>query len=155
MRVGLGYDAHRLVDGRPLILGGVVIPFDKGLLGHSDADVLVHAVMDSLLGAAGLPDIGYYFPSSDAQYKDISSLKLLTEVATLIKKENYTIGNIDCVIAAQEPKLLPFIGLMRQQLATVLNINLEQINIKATTTEGMGFVGHLEGIEAQVICLLQ
>ena len=155
MRIGLGYDAHRLLAGRPLILGGINIPFNRGLEGHSDADVLTHAIMDSLLGAAGLPDIGYHFPPSDSQYKDISSLKLLAKVAALIHGEGYTVGNIDCVIIAQEPQLLPFISSMCQQIASVLNISEHQINIKATTTEKMGFTGRLEGIEAQAVSLLQ
>jgi len=155
VRVGVGYDAHRLVKGRPLVLAGVILPHNKGLDGHSDADVVTHAVMDALLGAAGLPDIGHFFPSSDTQYKNISSLILLKEVADLLEKEGFTIENIDAVIVAQEPKLLPHIARMRLNVAGVLSIDFKQINIKATTTEKMGFVGRQEGIEAQAVCLLK
>ena len=155
MRIGLGYDAHRFIEGRPLVLGGIDIPYSKGLDGHSDADVLTHAVMDSLLGAVGLPDIGCHFPSSDPQYFGISSIFLLSKVVSLIEKEGYSVGNIDCVICAQEPILSLFIKQMRSKIAKTLNVDLQQVNIKATTTEKMGFVGRLEGIEAQAVSLLQ
>lgn len=154
MRVGIGYDVHKLVEGRKLIIGGVEIPFEKGLLGHSDADVLIHAIMDSILGALGLGDIGKHFPDTDQQYKDVSSLVLLERVYQLMKARNYTIGNIDAVVAAQRPKLSPYIDAMKEKIANVLNVSKEKINIKATTTETLGFEGRGEGISAYSICLV-
>lgn len=155
MRIGIGYDVHRLVDNRPLILGGVEIPYAKGLLGHSDADVLVHAVMDSLLGAAALGDIGKHFPDSDNKYSNISSILLLKNVGKLLESENYKIINIDSVIIAQSPKLAPFIDKMRQNISEALEIALHQVSIKATTEEGLGFTGRSEGISSQSVCLIE
>ena len=154
MRIGMGYDVHRLVENRKLILGGVEIPFEKGLLGHSDADVLLHAIMDSLLGAASLGDIGKHFPDTDDRFKGISSIELLKEVGKLISEKGYKIGNIDATIIAQKPKMAPHIPLMRENIASALNIDLEQINVKATTEEGLGFTGEGKGISSQSICLL-
>lgn len=154
MRIGMGYDVHRLVEGRDLIMGGVKIPWELGLLGHSDADVLIHAIMDSLLGAAALGDIGKHFPDTDPQYKGISSILLLKHVAALLKENGYQIGNIDATIIAQKPKMAPHIPLMRENIAEALGTELSRINIKATTEEGLGFTGHLEGISAQSIALL-
>ena len=154
MRIGMGYDVHRLTEGRDLILGGVKIPYEKGLLGHSDADVLLHAVMDALLGAAALGDIGKHFPDSDPAYKGISSLKLLEHVGELLEKEGYTVGNIDATIIAQRPKMAPHIAVMRKNIAEVLRIEESQINIKATTEEGLGSTGSGEGISSQAVCLL-
>ena len=154
MRIGMGYDVHRLTEGRDLILGGVKIPYEKGLLGHSDADVLLHAVMDALLGAAALGDIGKHFPDTDPAYKGISSLKLLEHVGELLEKEGYTVGNIGATIIAQKPKMAPHIPGMRANVARVLRIEENQINIKATTEEGLGFTGSGEGISSQAICLL-
>ncbi len=155
MRIGMGYDVHKLVEGRKLIIGGVDIPYEKGLLGHSDADVLVHAIMDSLLGAAALGDIGKHFPDTAKEYKDADSLVLLTEVGRLIDKENMLIVNIDATIIAQKPKMAPYIQAMRENIAKRLNIDINQINIKATTEEGMGFTGEGKGISSQSICLLE
>ncbi len=155
MRIGTGYDVHRLVDNRPLILGGVEIPYAKGLLGHSDADVLVHAVMDSLLGAAALGDIGKHFPDSDNKYSNISSILLLKNVGKLLESKNYKIINIDSVIIAQSPKLAPFIDKMRQNISEALGIDLHQVSIKATTEEGLGFTGRSEGISSQSVCLIE
>lgn len=152
MKVGIGYDVHRLVEGRRLIIGGVDIPFERGLLGHSDADVLTHAIMDSILGALGLGDIGKHFPDTNAEYKDISSLILLKRVYDIMKEENYTIGNIDAIIVAQRPKMAPYIEDMKEKIAGVLNVPKEKINIKATTTEMLGFVGKEEGLAAYSIC---
>lgn len=154
MRVGMGYDVHRLVEERKLILGGVEIPYEKGLLGHSDADVLLHAIMDALLGAAALGDIGKHFPDSDPAYKGISSIKLLEHVAKLLEDENYVIGNIDATIIAQRPKMAPHIPLMRENIAKALQIEENRVNIKATTEEGLGFTGTGEGISSQAICAL-
>ena len=154
MRIGLGYDVHRLVPERDLILGGVKIPHELGLLGHSDADVLVHAVMDSLLGAAALGDIGKHFPDTDEKYKGISSIKLLKHVGQLLYKNNYSINNIDATIIAQKPKMAPHILNMRQNIADALNIDIDKINVKATTEEGLGFTGECLGISSQSICLL-
>lgn len=151
MRIGMGYDVHRLVEGRKLIMGGVEIPFKKGLLGHSDADVLLHAIMDSLLGACALGDIGKHFPDTDERYKGISSLKLLKETGILISEKGYSINNIDATIIAQKPKMRPHIELMRKNIADALDINIDQINIKATTEEGLGFTGEMLGISAQSI----
>lgn len=155
MRVGMGYDVHRLVEDRDLILGGVKIPYEKGLLGHSDADVLLHAVMDALLGAAALGDIGKHFPDTDPQYKGISSIRLLEHVGQLIEKEMYVIGNIDATIIAQRPKMAPHIEQMRKNVADALRIDVSQVNIKATTEEGLGFTGSGEGISAQAIACLE
>ena len=155
MRVGLGYDVHKLVEGRDLILGGVHIPYEKGLLGHSDADVLVHAIMDALLGAAALGDIGKHFPDTDARYKGINSLELLAHVGGLLEEHLYVIENIDATIIAQRPKMAPHIQMMRENIATVLEIDVEQINIKATTEEGLGFTGTGEGISSQAICAIE
>ncbi|MDC4239611.1 2-C-methyl-D-erythritol 2,4-cyclodiphosphate synthase [Clostridium tertium] len=155
MRIGLGYDVHRLVEGRDLIIGGVKIPYEKGLLGHSDADVLLHAIMDSLLGASALGDIGKHFPDTDEKYKGISSIKLLEEVGRLLLNNGYSINNIDSTIIAQKPKMAPFIQQMRENIANALNIDLMQINVKATTEEGLGFTGNGEGISSQSICLLE
>ncbi|MCM1257735.1 MAG: 2-C-methyl-D-erythritol 2,4-cyclodiphosphate synthase [Roseburia sp.] len=154
MRVGLGYDVHRLVEGRKLILGGVEIPHTWGLLGHSDADVLLHAIMDALLGAAALGDIGKHFPDTDEAYRGISSMKLLSHVGELIEKEGYLIENIDATVIAQKPKLCPYIEEMEKNIAGVLNLQENQVNIKATTEEGLGFTGTEEGISAQAICSL-
>ena len=154
MRVGTGYDVHKLTENRKLILGGVEIPYEKGLLGHSDADVLIHAIMDAILGAAALGDIGKHFPDSDDAYKGISSVLLLKKVAELIKKEGYEIGNIDSTIIAQRPKLAPYIPTMRDNIANALGISSSQVNVKATTEEGLGFTGEGLGIASQAICLL-
>ena len=155
MRIGNGYDVHAFAEGRKLILGGVEIDHDKGLLGHSDADVLTHAIMDSLLGAIASRDIGYHFPDTDPKYKDISSLKLLEEVMKIISSEGYQVINIDSIIACQKPKLSPFIGQMRENLAKIINIDINQISVKATTTEKLGFVGQEKGIETYAVCLLK
>jgi len=155
MRIGMGYDVHKLVEGRDLIVGGVNIPHDKGLLGHSDADVLVHAIMDAILGAAALGDIGKHFPDTDEQYKGISSIKLLEKVGELLDETTYTISNIDATIIAQAPKMRPYIEQMEENVAKALGIEKDQINIKATTEEGLGFTGAKEGISSQAICLVQ
>ncbi len=154
MRIGMGYDVHRLTKGRDCILGGVKIPYEKGLLGHSDADVLVHAVMDALLGAAALGDIGKHFPDTDETYKGISSIKLLQKVGELLQENFFLIENIDATIIAQAPKMRPYIDTMRQNMADALQIELCQISVKATTEEGLGFTGSGEGISAQAVCLL-
>jgi ygbB family len=154
MRIGQGYDVHAVEEGRKLILGGVEIPHKWGLKGHSDADVLLHAVMDALLGAAGLGDIGKHFPDTDNKYKDISSLVLLEEVAKLLDEHTYIIENIDATIVAQEPKLLPYMEAMKENIAKTLGISIGQINIKATTEERLGFTGNLEGMKSYAICLL-
>ena len=155
MRVGLGYDVHKLVEGRDLIIGGVQIPYEKGLLGHSDADVLLHAIMDALLGAAALGDIGKHFPDTDPKYKGISSIKLLEYVRELIDVELYVVGNIDATIIAQRPKMAPYIEQMKKNVANALAIEVSQVNIKATTEEGLGFTGSGEGISAQAIASLE
>lgn len=155
MRVGMGYDVHRLVEGRLLILGGVTIPYEKGLLGHSDADVAVHAIMDALLGAAALGDIGKHFPDSDPIYKGISSITLLQHVGKLLDENNYIIGNIDATIIAQKPKLAPYREQMAENIAAALKISKNRVSIKATTEEGLGFTGTGEGISAHAICLLE
>lgn len=155
MRVGMGYDVHKLVEGRKLILGGVEIPYEKGLLGHSDADVLAHAVMDALLGAAALGDIGRHFPDTDAAYAGADSMQLLSEVGSLVDAENMLIGNIDTTVIAQRPKLAPYIEQMRRNIADRLKIDISQVNVKATTEEGLGFTGNGEGISAQAVCLLE
>ena len=154
MRVGIGYDVHKLVENRALILGGVEIPWEKGLLGHSDADVLLHAIMDALLGAAALGDIGKHFPDTDPKYKGISSIKLLEHVGALLEENGYAVENIDAVVIAQRPKLLPYIPQMAENIAKTLHIEKEQINVKATTEERLGFTGREEGIAAQAICSL-
>lgn len=154
MRVGMGYDVHKLTEGRKLILGGVDIPWEKGLLGHSDADVLIHAVMDALLGAAALGDIGKHFPDTDPAYKGISSVKLLIHVARLLREHGYEVGNIDATVIAQKPKMAPHIPQMRKNMAEALGIPESKINVKATTEEGLGFTGRGEGIASQAICLL-
>lgn len=154
MRVGMGYDVHRLVENRSLILGGVSIPYEKGLLGHSDADVLIHAIMDSLLGAAALGDIGKHFPDTDSKYKGVSSMKLLSYVVNRIKKQGYQIQNIDGIIVAQQPKCAPYIEKIRKNLANTMEMKRSQINIKATTTEGLGFIGEQEGIASYAVALL-
>ena len=154
MRIGQGYDVHCLVEGRKLILGGVEIPYEKGLLGHSDADVLLHAVMDALLGAAALGDIGQHFPDSDERYKGISSVKLLKEVGKILQENGYLIENIDSTVIAQRPKLLPYRPQMAKNIADALGIEPDQVSVKATTEEGLGFTGTGEGISAQAIALL-
>ena len=154
MRIGQGYDVHRLVEGRKLIIGGVDIPYEKGLLGHSDADVLLHAVMDALLGAAALGDIGQHFPDSDERYKGISSIALLKEVGNILQENGYMIENIDSTVIAQRPKLLPYRPQMAENIAAALGIEKEQVSVKATTEEGLGFTGTGEGISAQAIALL-
>ena len=154
MRIGQGYDVHRLVEGRKLIIGGVDIPDEKGLLGHSDADVLLHAVMDALLGAAALGDIGQHFPDSDERYKGISSIALLKEVGKILQENGYMIENIDSTVIAQRPKLLPYRPQMAENIAAALGIEKEQVSVKATTEEGLGFTGTGEGISAQAIALL-
>ena len=155
MRIGSGYDVHRLAEGRKLILGGVEIPYEKGLLGHSDADVLVHAVMDALLGAAAMGDIGRHFPDNDEQYKNISSLLLLEKVSLLLKERGYNTINIDTTVIAQRPKLAPYIEQMVKKMADVLGVPCDSINVKATTEEGLGFTGSGEGIAAQAVCLIE
>lgn len=154
MRIGLGYDVHRLVLERDLILGGVTIPYALGLLGHSDADVLLHAIMDSILGAAALGDIGTHFPDTCEKYKGISSIKLLMHVKDLLSENGYQISNIDATIIAQKPKMAPHIPQMRKNIASALNIDINQINVKATTEEGLGFTGEGKGISSQSICLI-
>ena len=154
MRVGMGYDVHKLVSDRSLILGGVTIPYEKGLLGHSDADVLLHAIMDALLGAAAMGDIGKHFPDTDPAYAGASSLKLLEQVGKLLEDACYMIDNIDATIIAQRPKMREYIDTMRQNIADTLKIDVDQINVKATTEEGLGFTGQGEGISAQAICML-
>lgn len=154
MRIGTGYDVHKLIEGRNLILGGVNIPHPKGLLGHSDADVLLHSIMDSLLGALALGDIGYHFPDTDVKYKNISSLTLLNAVSKLIAEKGYKIENIDSTIIAQKPKLFPYIKEMRINISKALDIDLDRVSVKATTEEGLGFTGTEEGIASQSVCLL-
>ena len=154
MRVGIGYDVHKLVTGRKLILGGVVIPFEKGLLGHSDADVLVHAVCDALLGAAAMGDIGLHFPDTDPKFKDISSIKLLAETNAMVHREGFTIGNIDTIIFAEAPKIGPYRKMMQEKLASTVEVEPSCFNIKATTTEGLGIIGKGDGIGAMCVALL-
>ena len=155
MRVGLGYDVHRLVEGRDLILGGVKIPYEKGLLGHSDADVLLHALTDSLLGAAALGDIGRHFPDTDERYRGISSLILLEKAYTLVKERGYSLGNADMVLILQKPKLKEYIPSMEENIAGALSCEKERISVKATTEEGLGFTGQGEGVSAKAIVLLE
>lgn len=151
----MGYDVHRLVTGRKLILGGVEVPYEKGLMGHSDADVLVHAIMDALLGAAALGDIGKHFPDTDPQYQGISSIRLLERVAALLEEQQFIVENIDATIVAQQPKMRPFIDDMIKNVADALGIMPDQVNIKATTEEGLGFTGNGEGISSQAVCALE
>ena len=155
MRIGHGYDVHRLAEGRRLILGGQEVPYQYGLLGHSDADVLVHAVMDALLGAAGLWDIGHAFPDDDPAYKDISSMLLLEKVMKMLRAEGLSVGNIDATILAQRPKLAQYIPEMREKLAQHLNVPADCVNVKATTEEGLGFTGTGEGMAAHAVCLIE
>ena len=154
MRIGHGYDVHKLVEGRKLILGGVEIAYEKGLLGHSDADVLAHAVMDALLGAAGLGDIGKHFPDTDPAYSGADSLKLLEYVVALLDQKGWKVGNVDATVLAQRPKLAPHIPQMRENLAQRMGVSVEQVNVKATTEEGLGFTGSGEGMAAHAVCLL-
>ncbi len=154
MRIGTGYDVHKLVEGRDLIIGGVNIPYEKGLLGHSDADVLLHAIMDAMLGAAALGDIGKHFPDTDEAYKGASSIELLKRVGEIIEENNYIIGNIDSTIIAQRPKLASYIPSMRENIANALGIDVNQVSVKATTEEGLGFTGSGEGIAVQAVALL-
>ena len=154
MRIGHGYDVHRLVEDRLLILGGVTVPYEKGLLGHSDADVLTHAVMDALLGAAGMGDIGKHFPDTDPTYKGADSLKLLDHVVALLKEQGWQVGNVDATVIAQRPTLAPFIPQMRDNLAQRMGVEPGQVNVKATTEEKLGFTGSGEGISAHAVCLL-
>ena len=154
MRIGMGYDVHRLTENRKCVIGGVEIPYEKGLLGHSDADVLLHAVMDALLGAAALGDIGRHFPDTDNAYKDADSMELLRKVGELLEEQAFLIENIDATIIAQAPKMRPHIDQMRENIAGALKIEVEQVNVKATTEEGLGFTGAGEGISAQAICML-
>ena len=154
MRIGTGYDVHRLGEGLPLWIGGVQIPHTHGLIGHSDADVLLHAICDALLGAAALGDIGKHFPDTDPQYKGISSLKLLAHVGQLLQQHGYHVGNIDSTVVAQQPKMAPHIPQMRQNIADTLGISIDQVSVKATTTEHLGFEGRMEGISAQAVALL-
>ena len=155
MRVGMGYDVHQLVEGRPLILGGVEIPHEKGLLGHSDADVLLHAIMDAMLGAAALGDIGRHFPDSDPAYKGADSMKLLAACREKIAEKGYVVYNLDALICAQAPKMAPHIETMRANIAAVLEIAVDAVNVKATTTEHLGFVGEKKGMSAYAVCLLE
>ena len=155
MRIGHGYDVHRLVEGRPLVLGGVTVPWKLGLLGHSDADVLTHAVMDALLGAAGLGDIGRHFPDSDPAYRGISSITLLRQVAALLRERQLAVGNVDATIVAQQPKLAPYLAGMRRNLAVCLGVPEDRINLKATTEEGLGFTGTGQGMAAHAVALLK
>ena len=154
MRMGHGYDVHRLVDGRRLVLGGVVIPYEKGLLGHSDADVLTHAVCDALLGAAALGDIGGIFPDTDEKYKDADSICLLKQVYSLLREHGFALGNLDVTVIAQKPRLSPYIEKMRKNLASAMDTDISNISIKATTEEGLGFTGRGEGISAHAVCIV-
>jgi len=155
MRVGIGYDVHRLVEGRPLILGGSTVPFSKGLLGHSDADVLVHALCDAILGALGLGDLGRHFPDTDPQYKDIASMKLLAQIQALAEEKGFCCMNVDATIVAQEPKLAPYVDTMAENISRCLMIEKGAVNIKAKTTEGLGFEGHGEGMSAYAVVLIK
>jgi len=155
MRIGHGYDVHRLISGRKLIVGGVDIPYEQGLLGHSDADVLLHAVSDALLGAAALGDIGKLFPDSDDQFKDADSLKLLEIVVQRINQKGYNVGNIDCTIIAQAPKMSPYIQKMRENIALTCNVDVDSVNVKATTEEKLGFTGRGDGMSAHAVCIIE
>lgn len=154
MRIGIGYDVHKLVEGRKLIVGGVEIPYEKGLLGHSDADVLIHAINDSILGAMALGDIGKHFPDTDMEYKDISSMILMDRVYKIMVDNGYEIGNIDSIIVAQRPKFAPYIDAMREKIANALHTSIENVSVKATTTEELGFEGRKEGISSKCVCIL-
>lgn len=154
IRIGQGFDVHQLVEGRPLIIGGIKIPYEKGLLGHSDADVLLHTVADAVLGSISEGDIGKHFPDTDPAFKDADSAKLLSHVWEIVKKKGYMLGNIDCTIIAQKPKMAPYIPEMRRKISELLEANLNQVNVKATTTEKLGFCGREEGIAAQAVVLL-
>ncbi|ABS72539.1 MULTISPECIES: 2-C-methyl-D-erythritol 2,4-cyclodiphosphate synthase [Bacillus] len=154
-RIGQGFDVHQLTEGRPLIIGGIEIPYEKGLLGHSDADVLLHTVADACLGAAGEGDIGKHFPDTDPEFKDADSFKLLQHVWNIVKEKGYVLGNIDCTIIAQKPKMAPHIDAMRKRIAEGLEADVSQVNVKATTTEKLGFTGRAEGIAAQATVLIQ
>lgn len=154
MRIGHGYDVHRLVEGRKLILGGVYIPWEKGLLGHSDADVLLHALMDALLGAAALGDIGKHFPDTDEQYRGADSMALLRHVCRILSEQGYTVGNVDCTILAQRPKLASHIQQMRENIASALSVSVDRVSVKATTEEGLGFTGEGLGIAAHAVALI-
>jgi 2-C-methyl-D-erythritol 2,4-cyclodiphosphate synthase len=153
-RIGQGFDVHQLVEGRPLIIGGITIPHDKGLLGHSDADVLLHTIADACLGAIAAGDIGKHFPDTDPNFKDADSAKLLTHVWELVKNQGYELGNIDCTIIAQKPKMRPYIDQMRERIAELLEASIDQVNVKATTTEQLGFTGRGEGIASQATVLI-
>ncbi|WP_163655632.1 2-C-methyl-D-erythritol 2,4-cyclodiphosphate synthase [Listeria sp. PSOL-1] len=155
IRIGQGYDTHQLIEGRSLIIGGITIPYEKGLLGHSDADVLLHAVTDAVIGATGKRDIGYFFPDTDVAYKDANSAELLSQVWQEVEKEGYRLGNIDCTILAEKPKMAPYIEDMKKRIAELLHASSEQINVKATTSEKMGFVGRGEGITSLAVVLLE
>ena len=155
MRIGTGYDVHRLVEGRKLILGGVEIPYEKGLLGHSDADVLAHAVMDAVLGAAALGDIGKHFPDTDEAYKGASSIELMERVCEILSEEGYRVVNVDSTVIAQRPKLAAYLEEMRQNMADALGVDPDRVSVKATTEEGLGFTGAGEGIAAQAVCLIE
>lgn len=155
MRVGMGYDVHRLVPERDLVLGGVKIDYERGLLGHSDADVLLHAIMDAVLGAAALGDIGRHFPDTDPAYRGASSIRLMEQVRQMVEGEGFSVGNVDATIIAQRPKMRPYIDEMRENIARALGIGVSQVNVKATTEEGLGFTGTGEGISAQAVCLLE
>ena len=155
MRIGMGYDVHKLMEGRNLILGGVHVPYEKGLLGHSDADVLLHAICDALLGAAALGDIGKHFPDTDPAFHNADSMKLLEEVVHLIEEQGYTVGNVDATVIAQKPKLASFIPKMKENISHVLGVRLDQVNVKATTEEKLGFTGEGLGISANAVCLLE
>lgn len=155
MRVGHGYDVHRLAEGRKLILGGVDIPWERGLLGHSDADVLTHAVMDALLGAAGLGDIGTHFPDTNPAYAGADSMKLLAHVVELLREQGFSVGDVDATVLAQRPKLAPHIPAMRDNLARVMGVSPDRVNVKATTEEGLGFTGSGEGMAAHAVCLIE
>lgn len=154
MRIGQGFDVHQLVEGRPLIMGGITIPYEKGLLGHSDADVLLHTIADAALGAIGEGDIGKHFPDTDEAFKDADSAKLLEHVWALVKEKGYKLGNMDCTIIAQKPKMAPYIQPIRERIAQLVEADISQINVKATTTEKLGFTGRGEGIAAQAVILL-
>ena len=155
MRIGHGYDVHKLVEGRKLILGGIEVPYEKGLLGHSDADVLTHALMDALLGAAALGDIGKLFPDNDPHYEGADSVELLKKVTSLLREHGYRIGNVDCTVIAQRPKLAPHILLMREKLAAAMDTTMDRVSVKATTEEGLGFSGQGLGIAAHAVVLLE
>ncbi len=153
-RIGFGYDVHRLVEGRPMIIGGVHIASDSGFDGHSDADVLIHAICDALLGAAGLRDIGFHFPDTDQSYKGIDSRKILKQVVHMLEERSYRIGNIDCTLVLEKPKVFPYIAEMKKNLAAVINTDVANISVKATTSEGLGFAGRLEGAQAYAVALI-